>query len=281
MDLSIIKKKLDSLNNDSQERVDNSAVFWKPEFGKNNIRIVPSKYDPNNPFTELKFHNAISKYPILALSNFGAQDPVEEFIAKLRETNNKDNWSLSGKISPRYRYFVPVIVRGEEDKGVRLWSLGITTYKALLTLAADDEIGDFTDIVNGTDMIVEKVNGNPYPEITVRARRNSSPLSDDAEQVKKWLNEQPNPIECFRKPDYDYIKGQLQRYLTPDASKEETAKVDEKQTPSTDEAKKAQVEEVQKTVEVPTTPAPAPAAKVAPKSTTAKFNELFGDDDED
>lgn len=275
MDLSIIKKKLDSLNNDSQERVDNSAVFWKPDFGKNNIRVVPSKFDPNNPFTELKFHNAISKYPILALSNFGAQDPVEEFIAKLRETNNKDNWSLSGKISPRFRYFVPVIVRGEEEKGVRLWSLGITTYKALLTLAADDEIGDFTDIVNGTDMIVEKVNGNPYPEITVRARRNSSPLSDDAEQVKKWLNEQPNPIECFRKPDYDYIKGQLQRYLTPDSKSEEQPAVSA-ETPAATTAQV--VEEKQKPVEVPV--AQSPATKVPPKSTTAKFNELFGDDDD-
>lgn len=275
MNLDVIKKKLDELNNSEQGNVDNSDKFWTVPFGKSQVRIVPSMYNPDNPFTELKFHNKLAKYPILALSNFGEQDPVEDLIEKLRETSDKENWSLSGKLTPRPRYFVPVIVRGEEDKGVRIWSIGITTYKALLTLAADEEIGDYTDIANGTDMIVEKVKKDPFPEITIRAKRTSSPLSENKEELEKWLKDQPDPAELFRKPDYNYIKRKLKEYLDPSTAAESTEKVEAKV--DEDVKKVAPKEETPAELKLNTTAAPA-TKKAVQKSTTSKFDDLFGDD---
>lgn len=275
MNLDAIKKKLDELNNSEQGNVDNSDKFWTVPFGKSQVRIVPSMYNPDNPFTELKFHNKLAKYPILALSNFGEQDPVEDLIEKLRETDDKENWSLSGKLTPRPRYFVPVIVRGEEDKGVRIWSIGITTYKALLTLAADEEIGDYTDIANGTDMVVEKVKKDPFPEITIRAKRTSSPLSENKEELEKWLKDQPDPAELFRKPDYNYIKKKLKEYLDPSTATESTEKVEAKV--DEDVKKVAPKEETPAELKLNTTTAPA-TKKAVQKSTTSKFDDLFGDD---
>lgn len=275
MNLDAIKKKLDELNNSEQGNVNNSDKFWTVPFGKSQVRIVPSMYNPDNPFTELKFHNKLAKYPILALSNFGEQDPVEDLIEKLRETSDKENWSLSGKLTPRPRYFVPVIVRGEEDKGVRIWSIGITTYKALLTLAADEEIGDYTDIANGTDMVVEKVKKDPFPEITIRAKRTSSPLSENKEELEKWLKDQPDPTELFRKPDYNYIKRKLKEYLDPSTATESTEKVEAKV--DEDVKKVAPKEETPAELKLNTTTAPA-TKKAVQKSTTSKFDDLFGDD---
>lgn len=275
MNLDAIKKKLDELNNSEQGNVNNSDKFWTVPFGKSQIRIVPSMYNPDNPFTELKFHNKLAKHPILALSNFGEQDPVEDLIEKLRETSDKENWSLSGKLTPRPRYFVPVIVRGEEDKGVRIWSVGITTYKALLTLAADEEIGDYTDIANGTDMVVEKVKKDPFPEITIRAKRTSSPLSENKEELEKWLKDQPDPIELFRKPDYNYIKKKLKEYLDPSTATESTEKVEAKV--DEDVKKVAPKEETPAELKLNTTTAPA-TKKAVQKSMASKFDDLFGDD---
>lgn len=291
MNLSAIKARLEALNQDNQSsRVENAEKFWKPQVGKSIVRIVPSKFNPDDPFTELKFHNTISRFPILALSNFGKQDPVEDLIEELRKTNNKDNWSLSGKISPRLRYFVPVIVRGEEDKGVRIWSISTTVYKALLTIAADEEYGDFTDIVNGFDMVVEKTPAagpGQYPEITVRAKRNSSKLSENKEEVEKWLTEQPEPIKLFRENSYDYIKKILENYLTgkdlngaaePEGEKKPSAG----QKAASELALKVEENKVEVPVEAPKpkpAPAPAPATKT---SVTSKFDDLFSDsDDED
>ena len=172
MDLNAIKAKLGELNNNgqTQEKTDYSKIFWKPELGKQTVRIVPSAYDPTFPFKELKFHYGIGKYPMVALSNFGKQDPIEEFVKELRKTNDKDNWSLSGKINPKTRIFAPVVVRGEEDKGVRLWGFGVTIYKALLALAEDEDVGDYTDVMNGWDLVVTQEAGNPYPVTTVRIK---------------------------------------------------------------------------------------------------------------
>lgn len=219
MDLNAIKSKLAGLNNKGQEKekVDYDKVFWKPSTGKTTIRIVPSAYNASFPFTELKFHYNISKFPMIALSNYGKQDPIEEFVKELRSTSDKDNWSLSGKLSPKTRIFAPVIVRGEEDKGVRLWSFGVNIYKALLALAEDDDIGDFTDVINGWDMVVEQTPGNPYPTTTVRIKPKTSALTDNKDLLEKWLKEQPNPLDCYTPNDYEFIKKQLMNYLDPES----------------------------------------------------------------
>ena len=224
MDINAIRAKLDSLNNNGQqkEKTDYSEIFWKPSIGKQTLRIVPSVYDPAFPFKELKFHYGIGKYQMIALSNFGKQDPIEEFVKELRKTNDKDNWSLSGKLNPKTRIFAPVVVRGEEDKGVRLWGFGVTIYKALLALAEDEDVGDYTDVINGWDLVVEQQQGNPYPETSVRIKPRQTPLSDNNDQVDSWLKKQPNPSEVFTQYDYDFIKKQLQGYLNPGSEEQQT-----------------------------------------------------------
>ena len=223
MNINAIRAKLDSLNNNGQDRekTDYSKLFWKPEIGKQTVRIVPSALNPDYPFTELKFHYGIGKYPMIALSNFGKQDPIEEFVKELRKTSDKDNWSLSGKISPKTRIFAPVVVRGEEDKGTRLWQFGKQVYEELLALAIDDEIGDYTDIVGGRDLTVETVGpestGTPYNKSSVRVRLKTSPLSEDATQVETWTNEQPNPKEgLFKIYSFDEMKSALEKWLAPE-----------------------------------------------------------------
>lgn len=278
MNLDLIKKKLEQINEQSQEKTDNSALRWVPANGKSQIRIVPSVENPDNPFTELMFYNKIGRFPILALTNFNEQDPVEEFIETLRATDDKDNWSLSGKISARPRYFVPVIVRGEEDKGVRIWSISTTIYKALLSLAADDEIGDFTDIKEGTDMIVEKTppaTPGAYADITIRAKRSSSPLSEDKAELKKWLTEQPKPLDLFRKPTYDWLKKQLKAFVEGKPVEDAEASAETKEEAPKEEKKEAPKAEFKMEEKKPAAKPAAPK-----KSVTTKFDDLFSDEAE-
>lgn len=220
MDLNLIKSKLAALNNNGagdKEKVDYEKVFWKPGTGKHQIRIVPSFYNPNLPFTELKFHYGVGKYPMVALSNFGKQDPIEEFTKELRKTSDKENWSLAGKLTPKTRIYAPVVVRGEEAHGVRLWGFGKTVYKALLALAEDEDVGDYTDVTGGFDIVVDIAAGNPYPETSIRLKPKSTALSTSTDQVETWLKTQPDPKAVFTQYDYDFIKKQLMKYLDPDS----------------------------------------------------------------
>ena len=229
MDLSMLKQKLDTLQSKPQggQKTDYTTIFWRPTVGKQQIRIVPSAFNSSNPFTELKFYYGITNKVMISPSNYGDKDPIALFANKLREGEyNKENYVLAKKLDAKNRVFVPVVVRGEEDKGVRLWQFGKQVYEELLALAVDDEIGDYTDIVNGRDLTIETVGpestGTPYNKSSVRVRLKTSPLSEDAALVEKWTNEQPNPTDgLFKRYSFDEMKSALEKWLSPEEGEDE------------------------------------------------------------
>jgi|TARA_B110000211_G_scaffold223906_1_gene274353 hypothetical protein len=227
MDLSMLKQKLDTLQQKTPtggQKRDYSLTFWRPTVGKQQIRIVPSVHNPKNPFSELKFYYGITNKVMISPEVFGEKDPIALFANKLREEYSKENYLLAKKLDAKNRIFVPVIVRGEEEKGVRLWQFGKLVYEELLSLAVDDEIGDYTDIVNGRDITIETVGpestGTQYNKSSVRVRLKETPLSDDAAQVELWTSDQPDPTKEFKQFTFDEMKSALEKWLEPESNEE-------------------------------------------------------------
>lgn len=229
MDLEQIKNKLSGLNSKKQkvtyEKVDYSKIFWRPKVGKTVIRILPSKFNEKDPFREIFFHYGFTKAPILALSNWSEKDPIEEFVKQLRKSSDKDDWAMAGKISPKMRVFVPIVVRGEEHLGTKLFEFGALIYKQLLGIAADEDYGDFTDITDGRDITIEGVEemnmGKKVIKCTVIVKPNTKPITDDAVLLEKLLNEQPDILAINRKYTFDQLKDILQDFLNPEGENTE------------------------------------------------------------
>ena len=228
MDLSLLKQKLDGLQQKPQsggQKTDYTKIFWRPTVGKQQVRIVPSAYNSANPFKELKFYYGITNKVMISPLNFGEKDPIYLFAQKLREEYNKENYILAKKLDAKTRIFAPVVVRGEEDKGVRLWQFGKQVYEELLALAVDEEIGDYTDVAGGRDLTVETVGpestGTPYNKSSVRVRLKTSALSEDSSTVETWLKEQPNPEELFKRYTFDEMKVALEKWLSPEDAADE------------------------------------------------------------
>ena len=227
MDLNALKQKLEGLQQKTPtgQKRDYSLTFWRPPVGKQQIRIVPSVYTPKNPFTELKFYYGITNKVMVSPLSYGEKDPIALFANKLRADYNRENFLLAKKLDPKTRIFAPVIVRGEEDKGVRLWQFGKQLYEELLSLAVDEEIGDYTDIVNGRDITVDTVGpestGTPYNKSSVRVKMTQTPISKDASQVTLWTTEQPDPNAEFKKFTFDEMKSALEKWLSPEDDNEE------------------------------------------------------------
>ena len=287
MDLKSIKNKLNALQTQGQkkEKVDYSKYLWKPkQEGKYQIRIVPSKLDKNNPFKEVFVHYGFSKFPIYALTNWNEKDPIVEFAKQLKQTNDKENWKLAKKLEPKMRVFAPVIVRGEEDKGVRMWEFGKEIYMQLLGIADDEDYGDYTDINDGRDFTLEAfmgdIGGRQGLKTSIHIKPKTSPLSTDKKEIEKFLTEQPDILELQRKHDFDKLKEVLQNWLNPeDASDvdadeeeevEETKPVNKGDLPWEDEDEDEEVE-VKK-------PAKNYELKTTKKSKADKFDELFDED---
>ena len=225
MDISQIKERLTQLQNTTSTK-DN---FWKPEPGKTQVRIVPYKFNKDNPFIELFFHyNLGNNKTYMSPVSFGRPDPVSEFADKLKSTGNKDEWIQGKRLEPKMRTFVPVVVRGRESEGVKFWGFGKTVYQELLGVIADPDYGDITDAMNGRDIMVERQTpaeaGNQYGKTTVRVKPNQTAITEDKAVLETIFNSQSDLTELYTEPTYDELKEALQHYLNPsDDSTEETS----------------------------------------------------------
>ena len=273
MNLDAIKKKLESMQKTSNGGSNNSSNVkrFKPTIGKQTVRVVPFKYNKEFPFTEMKFYYGIgSKKVIASPLNWGEKDPIAEFAKQLRGTNDKENWRLAKKLDPKTRIFAPVIVRGDESEGVQLWEFGKEIYEAFLQMAADEEVGDFSDIMSGRDIKLVTVGpestGTAYNKTTIAPSMKMSALSDDSKLIEKWLEEQENPKDMYKSLPFDTIKQALQEWLSPEEEEEEFVAADGKLEVEVKEEPKSNYSLSTK-----------PAAK---KSKADSFDELFEDDDD-
>ena len=221
MDLDAIKSRLNQLQNTQ------TNAFWKPQPGKSQVRIVPYKHDKNNPFSELFFHySLVPNKTVLSPLSYGRPDPVQQFADKLKSTGNKDEWIQGKRIEPKMRTFVPVVVRGEENEGVKFWGFGKTVYQELLGIIADPDYGDISDSTTGRDIVVERQTpaeaGNQYGKTTIRVKPNVTALSDDSNLLQRLLDEQPDIKELYQEPTFDELKQHLSTFLNPSDSTEET-----------------------------------------------------------
>ena len=245
MDLDVIKQRLNALektgNSNNGER---RQLFWKPEVGKQTIRIVPSKFNPKMPFTEMLFYYGIGANVMPSRTNYvdesgeTLKDPIIEFTKQLRQTSESENWKLAKKLDPKVRYFAPIIVRGLEDEGVKVWQFGKELYETFLQLAVDEEVGDYTDVASGRDIklvtVGPEVTGTKYNRTTASPSMKVSNASEDADQVKTWLEDQVNPKDLFKNRivDYDQTKQHLASWLNPEGSAQEGDIIDEDKTPA-------------------------------------------------
>ena len=220
LDINAIRGRLNKLQN-TQRKTD---ALWKPTPGKHQIRIVPYKFNKDNPFIELYFHYNINNKTYLSPASFGRPDPIVEFSDKLKRMGDKEDWKAAKAMEPKLRTFVPVIVRGEEGEGVRFWGFGKTVYQEILGYIADPDYGDITDPLAGRDLTVEYTSaedaGTSYPTTTLRVKPNQTPLHEDSEKLAMFVDGQTAITELYQELSYDELKNVLESWLDPTKSSE-------------------------------------------------------------
>ena len=256
IDLNAIKAKLNQLQTTGNRRNN----LWRPEPGKQVVRIVPYQHDRSNPFRELYFHYDLGKKNYLSPVTHGKPDPVVEFCEKLKASGNSDEWKLGKKMEPKMRTYVPILVRGAESEGVKFWGFGKQVYQELLGFITDPDYGDISDPMGGRDIVVEftpSEGPGQFPKTTIRVKPNVTPMTEDKNVAEQAAKNQSNLDEIFKEPSYDELKEALEAWLNPETSGEETTSTDAR------------------TTEEPKEKAPVGVNKV--DDVGAAFDELFND----
>ena len=243
IDLNAIRNRLNTL----QTKVTKTDNLWKPQPGKQQIRILPYTHNTSNPFIELYFHFGFGGKNIISPSSFGEADPLLEFAEKLKATGNRDDYQLSRKLTPKMRTYVPVLVRGEESEGVKFWGFGKNVYQELLGFFADPDYGDLTDPVNGRDVTVEFKTaaelGKSYPETYIRVKPNTTPISEDS-NVLAAVKDQIELPGMFKRKTYEEMEGMLKEWLeTGEVSDQKEQPIAETSQPTTSTAPASNVKD--------------------------------------
>lgn len=284
---------------EQQEKV--KKYIWKPEPGKQVIRIVPSQFTPDFPFTELKWHYDFNgdKRSYLSPSSQGKPDPIVELATRIEKTagGDKEIWRSGRKMQPKSRTYVPIIVRGKEEEGVKFWGFGVQVYEQLLSALNEPDYGDITDLVNGYDIQVDFKTAEEakkdYPETKLLIKPKPRPVIDpEHPKVREILElitkKQPDIFDIYIPASYDELAAALEikmeasgRGVTAGesprgAERTVSTPVEENDTvvlPTEEEISAATEPAVAETVS--SVPPKSPSAQKSKATTVADFEEAF------
>jgi len=239
------KRTLESRNSGGGK---NGVNFWRPQDGEQVIRIVPTP--DGDPFKDYWFHYNVGNNPgfLSPKKNFGEDDALDRFVRQLFNEGTEESREMAKNLMAKQRFFAPVIVRGEEDRGVQVWGFSKTVYETLLNLVLNPDYGDITDSETGTDLVLSygKPAGQTFPVTKLTPRRRSSPLCNDnidESYCAQLLDSVPDMTSLFERKTSEEVGHMLDGFLSGDESAENSskevrynAKASVKETSSVDQA---------------------------------------------
>jgi len=226
INMELMRRKLATLRGDNKGN--GNSVFFRPDDGDTDIRIVPAP--DGDPLREMFFHYNVGNHQggiMCPKRNFGERCPICDFASSLwreaAENNDEESKKLAKSLFVRTRYFSPVVVRGREEEGIKVYGYGKTAYELLLGYILDPEYGDITDINEGTDITLtytKPTKPGAFPQTNLKMRRNTSPLIEDVDAISPLLDRMPDFDSLFERQTPEQIDAILDEQLANDGSAE-------------------------------------------------------------
>ena len=226
INMELMRKKLAQLRGEGDR---GDSVFFKPDEGDQDIRIVPTA--DGDPLREFYFHYNVGDHKggiMCPKRNFGERCPICDFASSVwkdsTENNDEEGKKLAKSLFVRARYFSPVVVRGREAEGIKVYGYGKKAYELLLGYILDPEYGDITDANEGTDITLtytKPTTPGAYPQTNMKMRRNTSPLLEDSEAIPALLDRMPDFSSLFERRTPEEIDTILDEQLVGSSSAEE------------------------------------------------------------
>ena len=155
----------------------------------------------------------------------GESDPICDFATKcwdqFKQTNDESFKEMFKNMAAKNRAYIPIVKRGEEEKGIRWWSISPrTTYKDILDLvkSAYRQGVDITDENEGLDLVVNMEHGfnNWLVPGNIITALKPSPLAPKADIP--GIIDSVKPIdELFQFSPIEEMKVSLDRLINPNA----------------------------------------------------------------
>ncbi len=204
-------------------QIASGGTFFKAAVGKNKIRVLPPPVGQQKPWVIAYEHRV--ELPGAKVINFccprvmaKAVCPVCSKADELAHTGNTADRDRAAELRPRMRAYMNVIDRKAPEKGVQVFGIGKTVVDAMIKIRKDEDIGgNFTDPLNGFDLIIERVgthkNDTEYSTFPSKA---VTPLCPP-DQLDDLLSSAPDLSRYIRVKSAEEIKSSLSGETNDDA----------------------------------------------------------------
>lgn len=243
--LDAIKQKIADLNGDNKpksgkQNKDRPKLTWfKPKLGNSGesnsyeIRFLPFVSKNEQPVQEVSYYDnkQLHEYRLVAPAQFGKEDPVFDFLEELRKDRSKESFRMFNSLRPKDRYYVPIIVRGEEDKGVQVWELNPKLLKDIYSTLAHPDYAEenMMDPTEGFDFTLKVTDsGKTFQNYIVKdydlqPRRKSSPLAPTKKAQKELVDSIPDLEGYFESMvrDGEYLTKLVENFIAKKAGGDE------------------------------------------------------------
>jgi hypothetical protein len=230
INMDLMRQKLAALRGDT--RGSETSVWFKPDEGETSIRIVPAP--DGDPLREMFFHYNVGNHKggvLCPKKNFGERCPICDFASQLwrdgSDNNDDETKNLAKSLFVRTRYFSPIVVRGQESEGVKVYGYGKKAYEMLLGYILDPDYGDITDENHGTDIkltYTKPTRPGAYPQTTLKMNRNTSPLADSRGEIETVLATMPDFDTLFKRHTPEEVEAILDEQMATDTTAENSSK---------------------------------------------------------
>ena len=190
---------LDEMMADLNQGNSGVSLYFKPDPGRTTIRIVSP--DGTFPVRSYWYHYNIAEKPVYSrYRNLkDMNDPLNQYTQQLWKADNQEEYR---SVKANCRFYAPVIVRGQEHLGVKIWSFSKKCFSDMVdelkSVGADKT---FYDSREGTDItLIYKKPATGYPSTQLVAADKPSSVADKDEDITRI------EVDC---PDIDKMHPEI------------------------------------------------------------------------
>lgn len=217
--IDAIKNQLDTIRNGGRPTTGKKKKtedgpklqFWKPELGDNHIRFLPFQDDQGQPFYQCSYYTSPvligSGWRQVAPFQYDEEDPVYDLLNELSKARQPTPvFKFMNNLRPKETYYAPILVRGQEDKGVQVWELSSKRvqeiYEILSSIDYVDE--DLFHPESGRDFVVKctetdrEFKGHMIKDIRISERKKPSKLLSSKSAITELVESIPDFEAYFR-----------------------------------------------------------------------------------
>jgi len=207
LNIQYLKNRMNDIQ--QPKEVEKEIKYVNFEEGKTyKVRFLPME---NGSFcNEYWLYYGIAKQFFKCTHKLNKPDPIhEEFLKIQQDPGLSNNWNYCKPFKPKLRCAAPVIVRGEEHKGVQVFTFNEKIYGDLISIFIHEKYQNAVDPVNGFDIVVKAYKKDKWLRFDIKGDEWSTQLNMD---ISALTDDFPDLDKIYTEYDYDRMNEYLRAY---------------------------------------------------------------------